>query len=60
MRREVVKRIETVVKDLWPAADVGVSLFAPLPVGWVTGWCAALVCNSFSDAQGLVEVLGCS
>lgn len=23
MRREVVKRIETVVKDLWPAADVG-------------------------------------
>lgn len=26
MRREVVKRIETVVKDLWPAADVGHSL----------------------------------
>lgn len=24
MRREVVKRIETVVKDLWPAADVGI------------------------------------
>lgn len=22
MRREVVKRIETVVKDLWPSADV--------------------------------------
>lgn len=29
MRREVVKRIETVVKDLWPAADVGVSLCSP-------------------------------
>lgn len=29
MRREVVKRIETVVKDLWPAADVG-SLFTVL------------------------------
>lgn len=27
MRREVVKRIETVVKDLWPAADVGASLY---------------------------------
>jgi non-canonical poly(A) RNA polymerase PAPD5/7 len=24
MRREVVKRIETVVKDLWPTADVGI------------------------------------
>lgn len=22
MRREVVKRIETVIKDLWPTADV--------------------------------------
>lgn len=29
MRREVVKRIETVVKDLWPAADVG-ALFTVL------------------------------
>lgn len=29
MRREVVKRIETVVKDLWPAADVGI-VFVPL------------------------------
>lgn len=24
MRREVVKRIETVIKDLWPTADVSV------------------------------------
>lgn len=35
MRREVVKRIETVVKDLWPAADVG-SLFTAL--GSHQGW----------------------
>jgi len=25
MRREVVKRIETVIKDLWPTADVSVT-----------------------------------
>lgn len=25
MRREVVKRIETVIKDLWPTADVSVA-----------------------------------
>lgn len=24
MRREVVKRIETVIKDLWPTADVSI------------------------------------
>lgn len=29
MRREVVKRIETVVKDLWPTADVRI-FFVPL------------------------------
>lgn len=26
MRREVVERIETVIKDLWPTADVSVHL----------------------------------
>lgn len=25
MRREVVKRIETVIKELWPTADVSVT-----------------------------------
>lgn len=30
MRREVVKRIETVIKDLWPTADVSVILSVDL------------------------------
>lgn len=28
MRREVVKRIENVIKDLWPTASVSVSILA--------------------------------
>lgn len=30
MRREVVKRIETVIKDLWPTADVSLPQVDPL------------------------------
>ena len=53
MRREVVKRIETVVKDLWPTADVGIPFallcrykFMSAPCGRLCLW----VCADVAEA----------
>lgn len=53
MRREVVKRIETVVKDLWPTADVGIPFallcrykFMSAPCGRLCLWISADVAEA--------------
>lgn len=45
MRREVVKRIETVIKDLWPTADVSTA--------------QVLVCYYITELNSLNSLLLC-